>query len=132
MRYRYKPVFDGDELIAFAYWTGNRVQHYYVKKSFFFRSLIDSRAPTVPDKHVIKSLEGMTLKDYPEEVQTQVKQLRLGKEALTDELPPGFKIENMREFVNWDQSKARDYGKTIREFTIWKDWKANVDCVPRT
>ena len=121
MRYRYKPVFDGDELIAFAYWTGNRVQHYYVKKSFFFRSLIDSRAPTVPDKHVIKSLEGMTLKDYPEEVQTQVKQLRLGKEALTDELPPGFKIENMREFVNWDQSKARDYGKTIREFTIWKD-----------
>lgn len=122
MRYRYKPVFDGDELIAFAYWTGTRVQHYYVKKSFFIPSLIDSRAPTVPDRHVIKSLEKITLKDYPEEVQAQVKQLCFGEEALTDELPTGFKMENMQEFVNWFRRKAQDYGKTIRELTItWKD-----------
>ncbi|HEW98049.1 MAG TPA: hypothetical protein ENF37_05330 [Beggiatoa sp.] len=118
MRYRYRPVFDGHELIAFAYWTGEQVQHYYVKKSFFVQSLLDSHTPTVPYQHVIKSLDKITLKDYPPEVQAGVKQLRLGQEALTDELPQLKQArtnQELREFVNWFRRKAsEDYGKHIK------------------
>jgi hypothetical protein len=117
MRYRYKPVFDGDELIAFAYWTGKNVQHYYIKKSLF-RLYETPHAPTVKDEHVISSLDGITIKDYPQEVQTQVKQLRLGSESLTDDLPELksiTKLEQLREFVNWFCRRANEeYGKNIK------------------
>jgi hypothetical protein len=102
MRYRYRPVFDGNELIAFAYWTGKSVQHYYIKKSLLCM-YETPHAPTRVDEH-IKSLNKITLKDYPEEVQAQVKQWRLGEESLTDELPALKKItklSQLREFVNW-------------------------------
>ncbi len=117
MRYRYKPIFDGDELIAFAYWTGKNVQHYYIKKSFFCM-YETPRAPIPKDEPVIKNLDGITLEDYPQEVQAQVKQLRLGDESLTDELPTLksiTKLEQWREFVNWFCRKANeDYGKNIK------------------
>jgi hypothetical protein len=113
MRYRYKPVFDGEELIAFAYWTGKTVQHYYLK-AFFCLSEVP-RAPIPNTDPVIKSLDGISLKDYPKEVQSQVKQLRLGSEALTDELPELkniTKLEQWREFINWFRRKANEeYGK---------------------
>ena len=69
MRYKYRPVFDGDKLIAFAYVAGSRVQHYYIDKSFFVLSLFAHHTPTVKDKHVIKHLDKITIKDYPPEVQ---------------------------------------------------------------
>ena len=122
MRYRYRPVFDGKELIAFAYWTGEQVQHYYVKKSFFVQSLLDSHTPTVPDEHVIKSLNEITLKDYPPEVQKGVKQLRLGQEAMTDDLPQLKQArtnQELREFVNWFRRQANEvYGKHIKLVAI--------------
>jgi hypothetical protein len=117
MRYRYKPVFDGDDMIAFAYWTGNNVQHYYIKKSLF-RMYETPHAPIPNNDPVIKSLDGITIKDYPQEVQTQVKQLRLGEESLTDELPELkniTKLEQLRDFINWFCRKANeDYGKNIK------------------
>jgi hypothetical protein len=120
MRYRYRPVFDGDELIAFAYWTGDCVQHYYINKSFFIQSLLERHTPTVPDKHIIKSLDEITLDDYPKEVRTHVKQLHLGEEALTDNLPSPLKIEYMQVFVNWFRRKAKDFGQTLKLAT-WDD-----------
>jgi hypothetical protein len=120
MRYRYRPVFDGDKLIAFAYVAGERVQHYYINKSFFVQSARSLHTPTVPDKHVIKRLDKITLKDYPPEVQAHVKQLRLGEEALTDDLPAQFKIEHMQTFVNWFRRKAKDYGEILKLAT-WDD-----------
>ncbi|RKZ74732.1 MAG: hypothetical protein DRR19_29890 [Candidatus Parabeggiatoa sp. nov. 1] len=51
MRYRYKPIFDGDELIAFAYWTGKNVQHYYIKPFFCISEL--PRAPIPKNEPVI-------------------------------------------------------------------------------
>jgi hypothetical protein len=116
MRYRYKPVFDGDELIAFAYWTGKNVQHYYIKKSLF-RMYETPRAP-MPKDPIINSLDGITISDYPKEVQAQIKQLRLGSEDLTDDLPELKSItllEQWREFTNWFCRKANeDYGKHIK------------------
>ena len=117
MRYRYKPVFDGDKLIAFAYWTGNCVQHYYVEKSSFVQSLLAPHTPTLKDEPVINSLDDITIEDYPPEVQTQVKQLRLGEEELTDDLPElkQAKIPELRDFVNWFRRKANeDYGNTLK------------------
>jgi hypothetical protein len=67
MRYRYKPVFDGDELIAFAYWTGKQVAHYYIKPFICVSEL--PHAPMAEDEPIVKSLDGITLKDSPKEVQ---------------------------------------------------------------
>jgi hypothetical protein len=116
MRYRYKPIFDGDELIAFAYWTGKNVQHYYIKSFDCISEL--PRIPIQKNAPVIKSLDRITIKDYPQEVQTQVKQLRLGSESLTDDLPELksiTKLEQLREFVNWFCRRANeDYGENIK------------------
>ncbi|MEN8215865.1 MAG: hypothetical protein ABFS56_05715 [Pseudomonadota bacterium] len=109
MRYRYKPVFDGSELIAFAYWNGDCVQHYYIKPFFCVSEL--PHAPKPSEKQVvIKSLDEITEKDYPQEVQAQLKQWHLGEEAFTDDLPvlkPGIKLEQLREFRNWFRRKAQ-------------------------
>ena len=70
---------------------------------------------------MIKRLEKITINDYPPEVQAHVKQLRLGEEALTDDLPAQFKTEHMQTFVNWDQSKAKSYGEILKLAT-WDDW----------
>ena len=51
-------------------------------------------APTMKDEPVISSLDGITIKDYPKEVQSQVKKLRLGSESLTDDLPELKNISN--------------------------------------
>lgn len=120
MRYRYRPVFDGDKLIAFAYWTGDCVQHYYVEKSFFVQSLLAPHTPTVEEEHLINSLDDITLEDYPPEVQAQVKQLYLGEEGLTDDLPElkQARTPEWRDFINWFRRKANeDYGNTLKLVT---------------
>jgi hypothetical protein len=97
MRYRYKPVFDGDELIAFAYWTGKQVAHYYIKPFICVSEL--PHAPMAEDEPIVKSLDGITLKDSPKEVQAKVKNLHLGEESSTDDLPDLrqiTKIEQLR------------------------------------
>jgi hypothetical protein len=117
MRYRYRAVFDGDKLIAFAYWAGDCVQHYYIEKSFFVQSLLAPHTPTVKDEHVINSLDDITVEDYPPEVQAQVNHLCLGEEELTDDLPElkQARTPELRDFVNWDQRKANeDYGNTLK------------------
>ncbi len=69
------------------------------------------------DEPIVKSLDGITLKDYPQEVQAKVKQLHLGSESSTDDLPDLkqiTKLEQLRDFVNWDQSKANEnYGENL-------------------
>jgi hypothetical protein len=114
MRYRYKPVFDGDELIAFAYWTGKRVAHYYIKPFVCLSEI--PHAPSRRDEH-IKSLDGITLKDYPKEVQAKVKNLHLGEESSTEDLPDLrqiTKIEQLRDFANWFRRKANEeYGENL-------------------
>ena len=109
MRYRYKPIFDGDELIAFAYWTGQQVAHYYIKPFFSVSEI--PHAPMAKDEPIEKSLDKITLEDYPQEVQDQVKQLRLGQESLTDDLPELKsikKLEQLQDFVNWFRRKANE------------------------
>jgi len=80
--------------------TGECVQHYYINTSFFVQSARSHHTPTIPDKLMIKRLEKITINDYPPEVQAHVKQLRLGEEALTDDLPAQFKTEHMQTFEN--------------------------------
>jgi hypothetical protein len=120
MRYRYKPVFDGDELIAFAYWTGKQVAHYYIKPFFCVSEI--PHAPMASDEPIVKSLDEITLKDYPQEVQARVKQLRLGEESSTDDLPDLkqiTKLEQLRDFVNWFRRKANEnYGENLG-LAIW-------------
>jgi hypothetical protein len=115
MRYRYKTIFDGDELIAFAYSTGRQVAHYYIKPFFSVSEI--PHAPMAKDEPIEKSLEEITLKDYPQEVQAQVKQLRLGQESLTDDLPELKsikKLEQLQDFVNWFRRKANEsYGEDL-------------------
>ena len=115
MRYKYKPVFDGDELIAFAYCTGKQVAHYYLKP--FFNVSEIPHAPMASDEPIEKPLDEITFQDYPQEVQAKVKQLRLGSESLTDELPDLKSVktlEQLREFVNWFRRKANEeFGSNI-------------------
>ncbi len=111
MRYKYKPVFDGNELIAFAYLNGDCVQHYYIKPFSCVSEL--AHAPKNGHKQVIiKNLDEITEKDYPQEVQTQLKLWHLGEEALTDDLPvlkQGINLEQLREFRNWFRHKANAF-----------------------